>query len=78
MTVIDQGARDMASRAMNAVEAHERECAVNQRHILGNLDEIKGDIKALFDRFWVAAISVIALMISICGSLIYLIITRHG
>ena len=74
--VADQMARDAASRALASIAAHEQVCAERQGHILQGLAELKQDVKGLFLRFWVAAISLITILLSVCGSLIYLILSR--
>ena len=74
---IDQTARDAATRALLSISAHEQVCAERQGHIIQSLAELKQDVRGLFLRFWVAAISLITLLLSVCGSLIYLIIA-HG
>jgi hypothetical protein len=74
--VTDQLARDAAAKALASIEAHEQVCAERQGHIIQGLAELKQDVKGLFLRFWVAAISLITILMSVCGSLIYLILSR--
>ena len=76
MTEIDQVARDSANRALLSIAAHEQVCAERQGHILQGLGELKQDVRGLFLRFWVAAITLITILLSVCGSLIYLILSR--
>jgi len=76
MTEIDQTARDAANRALLSIVAHEQICAERQGHIIEGLAELKQDVKGLFLRFWVAAITLITVLMSVCGSLIYLILSR--
>ena len=59
-----------------ATMAHERICSERQRHIIQNLSELKRSVEGLYRRFWSVAVGVIALLISACGGLIYLILTR--
>jgi hypothetical protein len=74
---IDQAARDAANKALGYIAAHEQVCAERQGHIIQGLAELKQDVKGLFLRFWVAAISLITILMSVCGSLIYLILSRR-
>jgi len=76
MADIDQVARDAANRALLSLAAHEQICAERQGHIIQGLTELKQDVKGLFLRFWVAAITLITVLMSVCGSLIYLILSR--
>ena len=76
MTEIDQVARDAANRALLSIAAHEQVCAERQGHILQVLGELKQDVRGLFLRFWVAAVTLITILLSVCGSLIYLILSR--
>lgn len=76
MTEADHIARDSANRAISLIEAHERICSERQGHILENLSELKRGVEGLYRRFWAVAVGVIALLISACGGLIYLILTR--
>ena len=76
MTEVDQAARDAANRALLTISAHEQVCAERQGHIIQGLVELKQDVRGLFLRFWVAAISLITVLLSVCGSLIYLILSR--
>ena len=76
MIQIDQAARDAANRALLSIAAHEQICAERQGHIIQSLQELKQDVKGLFLRFWVAAITLITILLSVCGSLIYLILSR--
>ena len=41
-----------------------------------NLFELKRGVEGLYRRFWAVAVGVIALLISACGGLIYLILTK--
>jgi len=77
MTETDQMARDAANRALLSLAAHEQVCAERQGHIIQGLGELKQDVKGLFLRFWVAAITLITVLMSVCGSLIYLILSRE-
>jgi hypothetical protein len=76
MTEADHIARDSANRAISLIEAHERICSERQGHILENLSDLKRGVDGLYRRFWAVAVGVIALLISACGGLIYLILTR--
>lgn len=76
MREVDQAARDAANRALQSIAAHEQVCVERQGHIIQGLAELKQDVKGLFLRFWVAAISLITVLLSVCGSLIYLILSR--
>ena len=76
MSEIDQVARDAANRALLSIAAHEQVCAERQGHILQGLGELKQDVRGLFLRFWLAAITLITILLSVCGSLIYLILSR--
>ena len=76
MTEADHVARDTATRAISLIEAHERICSERQGHIIQNLSELKRGMEGLYRRFWSVAVGVIALLISACGGLIYLILTR--
>jgi hypothetical protein len=76
MSEIDQVARDAANRALLSIAAHEQVCAERQGHILQGLGELKQDVRGLFLRFWVAAITLITILLSVCGSLIYLILSK--
>jgi len=58
------------------LEAHERICSERQGHIIQNLSELKRGVEGLYRRFWAVAVGVITLLISACGGLIYLILTR--
>jgi hypothetical protein len=75
-TLTDQQARDAASRALSAIEAHQQVCAERQGHIIQGLAELKQDVKGLFLRFWLAAISLITILLSVCGSLVYLLLNK--
>ena len=76
MTEVDHVARDSANRAISLIEAHERICSERQGHIIQNLSELKRGVEGLYRRFWTVAVGVITLLISACGGLIYLILTR--
>jgi hypothetical protein len=76
MNEVDQTARDAANRALLSIAAHEQVYAERQGHIIQGLGELKQDVKGLFLRFWVAAITLITVLLSVCGSLIYLILSR--
>jgi hypothetical protein len=76
MTEIDQVARDAANRALLSIAAHEQICAERQGHILQGLGELTQDVRGLFLRFWVAAVTLITILLSVCGSLVYLILSR--
>ena len=76
MESVDQVARDAANRALLTIAAHEQVCVERQGHIIQGIQELKQDVKGLFLRFWVAAISLITILLSVCGSLIYLILSR--
>lgn len=76
MTAVDQAARDTANRALLTISAHEQVCAERQGHIIQGLAELKQDVRGLYLRFWVAALSLITLLLSVCGSLIYLILSK--
>ena len=75
-TEADQVARDIANSAMNAIETHEKVCAERQLHIIETLRELKDGVAGLYRRFWVAAIFVISTLFSVCGGLIYLILSK--
>lgn len=72
----DQIARDTSNRAIALIESHERVCTERQGHILENLHDVKRGVEGLYRRFWFAALSAISLLISTCGCLLYLILTR--
>lgn len=74
--VIDQEARDDAMIAIGRIDAHEQVCAERQLHILAGIADLKADVKGLFLRFWVAAITLITILLSVCGSLVYLILSK--
>jgi len=76
MGEVDQVARDAANRALLSIAAHEQVCAERQGHIIQGLAELKEDVRGLFLRFWAAAIALITILTSVCGSLIYLILSR--
>jgi hypothetical protein len=76
MTEADHVARDSANRALSLIEAHERICSERQGHIIANLAELKRGVDGLYRRFWTVAVGVIALLVSACGGLIYLILER--
>jgi hypothetical protein len=76
MTEVDQAARDAANKALLTISAHEQVCAERQGHIIQSLAELKQDVRGLFLRFWVAAITLITILISVCGSLLYLILSK--
>lgn len=71
--VRDQMARDEATRAISLIEGHERVCTERQGHILANLGDLKRGVEGLYRRFWAAAICCISLLLTACGSLIWLI-----
>lgn len=76
MNDVDQAARDAANRALQSIAAHEQVSAERQGHIIQGLQELKQDVKGLFLSFWVAAITLITILLSVCGSLIYLILSK--
>lgn len=76
MGEVDQVARDAANRALLSIGAHEQVCAERQGHIIQSLAELKQDVRGLFLRFWVAAVTLITVLMSVCGSLIYLILSK--
>jgi len=77
MTDTDQVARDTANKALASIEGHERVCAERQGHIIESLGELKRSVQGLYKRFWTAAISVIAMLASVCGTLLYMVLTGH-
>lgn len=76
--VTDQIARDNATSAIALISAHEQVCTERQGHIIQGISELKQDVKGLFLRFWVAAVTLITLLTSVCGALIYLILSKPG
>jgi hypothetical protein len=73
---VDQVARDAANKALLSISAHEQVCAERQGNILAGIADLKLDVGALFTRFWVAAVTLITVLLSVCGSLIYLILSK--
>lgn len=71
--VRDQMARDDATRALMLIEGHERVCAERHSHVLEGLHDVRGGVEGLYRRFWFAALSCISLLLTICGSLFFLV-----
>lgn len=74
---LDQTARDTANNALAAIEGHEKVCTERQGHIMENLRDLKRGVEGLYRRFWAAAISSIAMLLTACGALIYLVLNKH-
>ena len=74
MNDLDQVARDTANKALASIEKHEGICAERQGHIIDSLKDLKEGVRGLHTRFWAAAIGVIMALISVCGSLVYMIL----
>lgn len=72
----DQVARDIAKDALARIEGHEKVCAERQGHIMDSLRDVKRGVEGLYRRFWAAAIGIIALLLSVCGALLWLIMTK--
>lgn len=71
MTEVDQVARDLSNRAIALIDTHERVCTERQIHIIDNLHDLKRGVEGLYRRFWVAAIGIIMLLLTICGTLFW-------
>lgn len=76
MSEADQLARDVANKAIAKIEAHELVCTERQGHIMDSLRDVKRGVEGLYRRFWAAALGIIALLLSACGALVYLILTH--
>lgn len=74
--IVDQEARDLARAALALIRSHEELCAERQVNILAGLSDLKTGVAGLFTRFWVAAVSLITILLSVSGSLIYLILSK--
>lgn len=74
---VDQFARDNATRSIALIEAHERVCTERQLHIIASLLELKRGVEGLYRRFWVAAIGIIMLLLSISGALFWPHLAPH-
>lgn len=72
--IVDQMARNDATKAISLIESHERVCTERQGHIIQNLGDLKRGVEGLYRRFWAAAICCISLLITACASLLWLII----
>lgn len=72
----DHVARDSANRAISLIEAHERICTERQGHIIQGIQELKRGVEGLYRRFWAIAVGVVSLLLGVCGTLLYLILTR--
>lgn len=63
----------VASQALAKIEAHEKDCSMKSQAVLDAVNDLKselrGDIKALYNRWWVVSGSVIALLLMITGVL---------
>jgi len=78
---VDQVARDVAQRALMLITSHEQACERRERvaehwrfDINKKLDHIGDNIKALYDRNWLGACSLIVVLLGVCGYLI----AKHG
>lgn len=74
---VDQEARDMASRAVSMIEAHERVCterAIAATQWRGGadakLDGITNAVRGLYGRFWAGAMALIGGLCLVVGYLI--------
>ncbi len=75
--VVDQLARDTAMKAINLVNTHEHVCEERAKsaklwrdNVSEKLDEMSQDIKGVYGRIWLAACSIIGLLLVVCGYLI--------
>lgn len=64
---LDTRAIEMASRALTKIEEHEKSSLVQHGQILGAIDALRSGVDKLFDRFWIASIAVIGLLLAIIG-----------
>lgn len=76
-SVVDQRARDMAQSAISKIQSHEDKCEIRDANKIVILDEIKDKLDGLYDRFWVAALSTIAMLTTACSTLIYMVVSKH-
>lgn len=51
------------------IDSHEAECARRYGELTTALGAVNRSIDSLFDRFWLAAIGVIAVLLGLCGAL---------
>ena len=54
----------MASKALTKIEEHEKHSLVQHGQLIIAIGEIKTSVDKLFDRFWVAAIALIGLLLA--------------
>lgn len=62
MSAVDEVAR-------TKINLHEKECSRRYLEVAAALGAISGSISKLYDRFWLAAVGLIAVLISLCGVL---------
>lgn len=77
MSVVDQVARDSALVAIMRIDAHERVCveraneAKTWRSSVSQILTDLGDaVEGLYSRIWIAACSIIVVLLGMCGYLI--------
>lgn len=68
---IDQKARDMARDAAQMISTHVEVCEEQNRNIIATIGSIKEGMEGLYSRFWVAACSLIALLVGILVKLVF-------
>ena len=72
----DQIARDSAADALSRIESHEAVCTERYGHVIENLGALRTGVESLHNRFWIAALSCISLLLAGCGVLIRILLTR--
>ncbi|WP_139839870.1 hypothetical protein [Oceanibacterium hippocampi] len=67
---IDTRAIELAQQALSRIDGHEKICSQNQAALIARLAEIKSSIAGLYNRFWLAAVSLIGLLVCVIGWLL--------
>jgi len=73
---LDQPARDSAADALAKIAKHEAVCAERYSQVAENLAALRTGVEGLYNRFWLAAISCISLLLMGCGVLIRILIMK--
>lgn len=61
---LDTRALEMAGKALTKIEEHEKHSLVQHEQIIGAIGKLSASIDKLFDRFWIAAVAVIAILMA--------------
>lgn len=74
----DYVAREIANKAIDRIEGHEKICAERQTNIINSLSAVQRGVDRINGRLWAAAVGIISMLVIACGALVFFILkTMH-